>query len=59
MGDGVGDVDVGDRVILGFDVGCGVGRAEIVGESVGLHVYLSDSVSQQGVPKSLPVVTRQ
>ena len=63
-------IDVGSRVgFVGTVVGNGEGAAVIVGTGVvegssegigdGEHVCVPGSVSQHGVPKSLPVVTCQ
>ena len=65
---GVGaGTDAGGVVCCG-DVGAGIGSADGSpgngvgtgsGMAVGAHVYVSGRASQQGVPKSLPVVTHQ
>ena len=54
------------RGVVGSGVGSGEGRGvgsgvvgSDVGTDVGLHVYAEGSDSQQGVPKSLSVVTLQ
>ena len=64
LGENVGSTegwDVGTDVgsDVGSDVGTGIGTdvGTGIGTVVGAHVYVSGSVSQQGVPNELPVVT--
>ena len=58
LGAAVGTGEGSGVVGTGVDRGV-VGASVIVGTTVGAHVYVADRVSQQGVPKSLPVLTCQ